>query len=62
MNMTIKAILARCNGNEWKAIQYCCGVAKTATNPNIVREYEQLAVAIRLQMTDFKFKAEAAHV
>jgi hypothetical protein len=61
MTPTVKAILARFNGDSWQAIQYCIRMARHAfygqyKNPDLAREYETLAVEIRLQA-----KVEAAH-
>lgn len=58
MEQTIKAILARFHGDSWEAIQYCFRIAEAATNPYLKREYEVLAVEIRLQSRP---KAEGAH-
>lgn len=59
MEQTVKAILARCNGNGKLAYQYCVGVSNTATNPHLKREYKQLAELIA---TIYEVKSEAAHV
>ena len=55
MEQTVKAILARNGGDRRRAMQYCLGVAKTATNPDLKREYLMLADAVAE-------KTEAAHV
>lgn len=46
MNLTIKAILARCNGDWWAAVKYCNQVADSTSNPNLKAEYRTLAQTI----------------
>jgi len=59
MEWTIKSILARCNGNRYDAVVYCREIAKQYAH--LRHEYSVMAIAIELQMTDFNWKAEAAH-
>lgn len=61
MDLTIKAILARFGGDIWEAEQYCKRVAEASSNPHLSREYGILAIAIRMQMSNCRIKAEAAH-
>ncbi len=46
MNLTIKAILARFNGDVPKAVAYCNHIADTATNANVRLEYNLLGQII----------------
>jgi hypothetical protein len=54
MNLTIKAILARCDGDWCKAVQYCAEIA--TTYPHLRNEYEAYALTLIAET-----KAEAAH-
>ena len=47
MKFTMKAILARFNGNAWLAQQYCRDIA--AQYPALRDEYRCLEIMIRLQ-------------
>ncbi len=58
MKFTLKAILARFNGDAWLAQQYCRDIA--AQYPALRDEYRILEVMIRLQTVPPK--AEHAHV
>lgn len=42
MEFTIKAILARFDGNVAQAVQYCNRIGDTATNPALRIEYHTL--------------------
>lgn len=44
MNPTIKAILARFDGDEINARVYCLDIATTASNPALRNEYWNLAL------------------
>jgi hypothetical protein len=57
MKHTLKAILARFDGNQEAADEYCRLIAETASNPYLRAEYSIIRVAIRL-----KWKELAAHV
>jgi hypothetical protein len=46
MTFTVKAILARFKGNVPQAVAYCNGIADTATNPALRREYNELGQLI----------------
>lgn len=57
MNWTIKAIMARFNGNVLKAHTYCIHISETATNPALRKEYRELAQRIWHDAV----RAEGAH-
>lgn len=59
MNITLKAILARFNGDTKKAIAYCNRVTNGTTNPVLKIEYAELSQQI---FTMAREKTEAAHV
>jgi hypothetical protein len=58
MEITLKAILARFNGNALAAVLYCNGIADTATSPYVRREYNQLGQRLWL---DARKKEMTAH-
>ena len=43
MKLTVKAILARFNGDVQMAVDYCAVIASTASNPHLREEYRTLA-------------------
>jgi len=57
MKQTLKAILARFNGDALKAFSYCDTIAQTASSADIRAEYKALAK----QIWDDVSKSEAAH-
>lgn len=59
MKYTVKAILARFNGDAWLAQQYCGDIA--ARYPALRDEYRCLEIMIRLQDAPAPI-AEAAYV
>lgn len=44
MHMTLKAILARCNGNYTEAVSYCEGIAHQY--PHLKAEYENIIIEL----------------
>lgn len=61
VEQTVKAILARFNGDAAKAVQYCNQIADHASNPALRLEYNTLGQRIWNDAVR-KEKAEAAHV
>jgi len=47
MHLTIKAVLARFNGNVWEAIKYCDGIAREY--PHLKAEYEGIIVELTMK-------------
>ena len=50
MELTLKAILARFDGDEWKAYEYCRLLAACTTNTHLADEYAQHAMYFTKRM------------
>jgi hypothetical protein len=59
MEQTVKAILARFDGNAEMAHRYCVNISDTATNAHLRAEYQNLAIAI---YSKHIMQRRAAHV
>lgn len=60
MNLTLKAILARFNGDVPKAVAYCNNIADTAASADVRLEYNLLGQIIWRDAVNAE-KATAAH-